>query len=450
MAGSTFGHLFSMITFGESHGPYIGVVIDGIRPGIPIDEEEIQREMQRRRPGQSEVTTPRQESDRAMIISGVFEGKTTGTPLCILVRNEDQRSKDYSNIRDIYRPGHASYTFLKKYGIFDYRGGGRSSGRETASRVAAGAVAKQILRQYGISFHAFTRKIGPYEAKVINYDVIESNPVRCPDADVALQMVEYIRSVAEEGDSVGGIVELHIKGIPSGLGDPVFGKLDAELGKAMLSIGAVKGVEFGSGFAVSSMKGSENNDPFTVDERGIHPATNKAGGVLGGISTGEDVILRLAVKPPSSIRKKQLSVTHDGEFIDFSIEGRHDPCICPRVVPVAEAMAALVILDLLLIQQQIQQPVSSMEFIRREIDLVDRQLLLLIHARNQLARKLGNMKKRSGVDIVCPEREREILTQLETDGRILGLPSEVIQTIWRELFQLSYAAQQEGESDEAG
>jgi chorismate synthase len=296
MAGSRYGSLFSMITFGESHGPYIGVVIDGIKPGLSIDIAEIQREMQRRRPGQSSVSTPRDEKDRAEIVSGVFEGKTTGTPICVLIRNEDQRSKDYSKLAEIFRPGHAAFTYLKKYGIFDYRGGGRASGRETATRVAAGAIAKQILREYGVGFHGFVRKIGPYEAQEVDYSVIEQNPVRCPDAQIAQKMEAYIREVAEQGDSVGGIVELHITGLPAGLGDPVFEKLDAELAHGLMSIGATKGIEFGSGFKAAEMLGSENNDVFHVDQNGaVMPRTNNAGGLLGGISTGQDVVLRLAV-----------------------------------------------------------------------------------------------------------------------------------------------------------
>ena len=386
MAGSRYGSLFSIMTFGESHGPCIGVVIDGIRPGLPIDIAEIQREMQRRRPGQSSVSTPRDEKDRAEIVSGVFEGKTTGTPICVLIRNEDQRSKDYSKLAEIFRPGHAAFTYLKKYGIFDYRGGGRASGRETATRVAAGAIAKQVLREYGIQFYGFVRKIGPYEAQQIDYNIIEQNPVRCPDAAMAEKMETFIRKVAEQGDSVGGIVELHITGLPPGLGDPVFEKLDAELAHGLMSIGATKGIEFGSGFKAAEMLGSENNDVFHVDEGGnIMPRTNNAGGLLGGISTGQDVVLRLAVKPPSSINKVQHTVDKFGNPVELSVGGRHDPCICPRVVPVAEAMAAIVILDLLLIQQQIQQ--NQQFTAQQELDLVDAQLALLIQKRLMLGQQ---------------------------------------------------------------
>ncbi len=393
MAGNRFGSLFSIMTFGESHGPYIGVVIDGIKPGVPIDLHEIQREMNRRRPGQSRVTTAREEADRAEIISGVFEGKTTGAPICILIKNEDPRSKDYTALKEVFRPGHAAYTYLKKYGIFDYRGGGRASGRETAARVAAGAVAKQALKSYGIEFRAFTRKVGPWEAQMVDYDAIEQNPVRCCDPQIAPRMEEYIRQIAEEGDSVGGIVELHVSGLPAGLGDPVFEKLDAELAHGLMSIGAVKGIEFGEGFRAAGLKGSEMNDPFGVDETGeVAPLSNRAGGILGGISTGQTVVLRLAVKPPSSIKKAQKTVDRKGEEVSLSIEGRHDPCICPRVVPVAEAMAALVILDLLLVQQAISESKEEMDYLENEIGLADAQLLLLLQKRLALSDRLGKLR----------------------------------------------------------
>jgi len=411
MAGSKFGKLYSVMTFGESHGPYIGAVIDGVKPGIPIDIEEIQREMQRRRPGQSKVTTPRNEQDRAMIISGVFEGKTTGTPICVLVKNEDQRSKDYSKIKKIVRPGHAAYTYLKKYGVFDYRGGGRASGRETAMRVAAGAIAKQVLRQYGVEFYGFVQKIGPHEAQTVDYNFIEQNIVRCPDPAVAPRMEKFITQIAEEGDSIGGVVELHIKGLPVGLGDPVFEKIDAELAHALLSIGATKGIEFGSGFRAAEMKGSENNDVFHVDKNGeIVPETNHAGGILGGISTGQDLVLRLAVKPPSSINKVQHTVNQSGETVPLSVGGRHDPCICPRVVPVAEAMAALVILDLLLTQQQIREDQSAN--LQNELDLVDAQLALLIKKRLDLT-KNGNARSSN------EEKLAGFAETLEMDAKML-------------------------------
>ncbi len=426
MAGSKFGSLYSIMTFGESHGPYIGVVIDGVKPGLPIDTDELQREMSRRRPGQSKVTTPRNEKDRAQIVSGVFEGKTTGTPICILIKNEDQRSKDYSKIKEVVRPGHAAYTYIKKYGIFDYRGGGRASGRETATRVAAGAIAKQVLRQYGIDFRGFVRKVGPYEAQKIDYDIIEQNPVRTCDPDAAVKMETYIRKAAEDGDSVGGVVELHIKGLPVGLGDPVFEKIDAELAHGLMSIGAIKGIEFGSGFAAAEMKASENNDVFHQSQNGdIQPKTNHAGGILGGISTGQDIVLRIAVKPPSSINKIQNTVNWSGEEVPLSIGGRHDPCICPRVVPVAEAVAALIILDLLLVQQNIQTENGDSEAIQNEIDLVDAQLLLLLKKRRDLTEKSARLQTEKNLS-AKPSISASIIDQYSEE---LGLDKLVINNI---------------------
>lgn len=429
MAGNKFGSLFSMMTFGESHGPYIGVVIDGIKPGLPIDIEEIQQEMNRRRPGQSSLTTPRDEKDRVQIISGIFGGKTTGTPICILIQNEDQRSKDYSQLKEVFRPGHAAYTYLKKYGIFDYRGGGRASGRETATRVAAGAIAKQVLWQYGIEFRGFTRKIGHIEAKTVEYDFIEKNPVRCCDPVIAGEMESYIQQIAEEGDSIGGVVELHITGLPAGLGDPVFDKLDAELAHGLMSIGAIKGIEFGSGFYSAEMRGSENNDPFHVDEQNnITPKSNHAGGILGGISTGQEIVLRLAVKPPSSIRKPQQTVDQSGNALSLSIEGRHDPCICPRVVPVAEAMVALVILDLLLTQEALSKEQIHHEMLAGEIQATDTQLLLLLKRRLQLSAALAPIHRETESESTL---EVEALREL---ARELELKEDMVERIWREIW----------------
>lgn len=431
MAGSKLGTLFSITTFGESHGPFIGVVIDGVRPGIPIDEAELQKQMSRRRPGQSALTTPRNEADQAEIISGVFGGKTTGTPLCILIRNSDQRSRDYDALKDVFRPGHAAYTFLKKYGIFDYRGGGRASGRETATRVAAGAIARQILKSRQVEFYGFTRQIGPHIAATVDYAEIENNPVRCPDRLAAAQMEACIRQVADEGDSIGGVVEVHILGLPAGLGDPVFEKLEAELAHALMSIGAVKGVEFGSGFRVAEMRGSENNDLFTVAGGEVIPATNHAGGTLGGISTGQAVVVRLAVKPPSSIRKPQRTVDRFGKEQVLSVEGRHDPCICPRVVPVAEAMAALVILDLLLMQDEIRQD-DGREDLRRRLTLTDAQLLLLLRHRMELSRQVGGVGE-----------DEFSLTETAAE---LGLPENFVRSLWQQI-QRGTPATIEGEGE---
>jgi len=342
------------MTFGESHGPALGVVIDGVPPLLELSEADIQADLDRRRPGQSEITTQRRESDRVEILSGIFEGKTTGTPLAMLIQNQDQRSQDYSNIMDAYRPGHADYTYQMKYGIRDYRGGGRSSGRETAARVAAGAVAKKYLAQAGIKITAYTIAVGPVRTDKRDYGVIEQNLVRAPDMDAAQRMVQVIEDAHQACDSVGGVIEARVQGCPPGLGDPVFGKLNARLAHAVMSIGTIRGIEFGDGFAAALLKASEHNDPFTVQEGRAVPATNHAGGILGGISTGADIVLRAAVKPPSSIALHQKTVDKNNEEVEIQVRGRHDPCLCPRIVPVIEAMIALTLADCYLIQKSMR------------------------------------------------------------------------------------------------
>ncbi|OZB95170.1 chorismate synthase [Paenibacillus sp. XY044] len=341
MPGSTFGERFKMTTFGESHGEAIGVIIEGVTPGIELNEEDIQVQMDRRKPGQSSVTTPRKEYDKVRILSGVFEGRTTGTPLSIMLNNTDMRPSAYDDIKDMFRPGHADFSYQKKYGIRDYRGSGRASGRETAGRVAAGAVARKLLERRGVSVMSYTTEIAGIRCNTFDPDAIERNPVRACDPEAAEKMIERIEQLAAEGDSCGGIVECRISGAPAGLGEPVFDKLDAELAKAMLSIGAIKGIEFGTGFRAASMLGSEHNDQ--MDENGF--TTNHAGGIVGGISTGADIIFRVVVKPTSSISKPQRTVDMDGNEREITTIGRHDPCICPRVVPVIEAMACMVIED---------------------------------------------------------------------------------------------------------
>lgn len=354
MAGNTIGQLFRVTTFGESHGPAVGVVIDGVPPGLDLSADDIQKELDRRRPGQSDVTTPRHEPDKAEILSGVFEGKTTGTPLAVLIRNIDQQSKDYSNLLNIFRPGHADFTFFKKFGIRDHRGGGRASGRETACRVAAGAVAKKILLLSGIRTVAYTKEIGGISGSTVDLDAIDTNAVRAADSAAAAAMIQRIQEVQREGDSLGGIIEILVQGCPAGLGEPVFDKLNARLAHAVMSIGAVKGIEFGDGFAAARQKGSQNNDAFVKTDAGVHSATNHAGGILGGISNGETIILRIAVKPASSIGQEQKTVNKDGVQETIKISGRHDPCLCPRMVPVAEAMVNLVLVDCLLLQKTVQ------------------------------------------------------------------------------------------------
>ena len=356
MAGSSYGTIFRVTTWGESHGKGIGAVVDGCPAGLPLSEEDIQAYLDRRKPGQSKFTTARQEGDQVEILSGVFEGKTTGTPIALEVRNKDQRSKDYGNIMDVYRPGHADYTFDQKYGFRDYRGGGRSSGRETAGRVAGGAVAAKLLESLGIRVYAYTRSIGPIEIATERMDLAErdKNRLYMPDARAALEAEAYLERLMAEKDSSGGVVECVIEGLPAGIGEPVFEKLDANLAKAILSIGAVKGFEIGSGFGAAAMRGSENNDAFAAAGRGgTSPAavkrTNHAGGTLGGISDGSPVIFRAAFKPTPSIARPQHTVDRFGREQEIEIRGRHDPIIVPRAVVVVEAMAALTAADLLLL-----------------------------------------------------------------------------------------------------
>ena len=354
MAGNTFGQVFKVTTFGESHGPAIGVILDGVPPDLDLSEPDIQFDLDRRRPGQSKITTQRKESDTVEILSGVFEGKTTGTALAMIIHNKDHRTKDYSDIKNVFRPGHADYTYFMKYGHRDYRGGGRSSGRETACRVAAGAIAKKILRRHNINIVAYTLAVGDIYAQTKDFTVIEQNIVRAPDLKVAKQMIKRIEEARKNCDSIGGIVEAIIHGCPAGLGDPVFDKLNARLSYALMSIGTLRGIEFGLGFEATEMSGSEHNDQFFMDGDKVKMRSNNAGGILGGISTGEDIILRVGVKPPSSIAQKQQTVSTDLKDTSIEVKGRHDPCICPRVVPVVEAMIALTLVDSLMLQKTIR------------------------------------------------------------------------------------------------
>ncbi len=350
MAGNSFGKIFKLTTFGESHGPAIGGIIDGCPAGLSIDFEAIYAEMQRRKPGQSAIVTQRKEEDNVKFLSGIFEGKTTGTPIGFIIENTDQKSKDYSHIKDVYRPSHADYTYDKKYGIRDYRGGGRSSARETACRVLAGAIAKQLLQNIKIT--AYVSSVGKIELKKqyseVDFSEIEKNPVRCPDAEMASKMEDFIKSIRKEGDTVGGTVTCVIQNVPVGLGEPVFDKLHAELGKAMLSINAVKGFEYGSGFAGTSMKGSEHNDAFNEDGS---TKTNHSGGIQGGISNGENIYFKVAFKPVATIMQKQQTIDSKGDKTVAEGKGRHDPCVVPRAVPIVEAMAALVLADFYLLNK---------------------------------------------------------------------------------------------------
>ncbi|MDX2305153.1 MAG: chorismate synthase [Microscillaceae bacterium] len=353
-----YGNIFKISTFGESHGPAIGVVIDGCPAGLAINEAFIQQELDRRRPGQSNIVTQRKEADVFEILSGVFEGKSTGTPICMVIWNEDAKSKDYSHIADKFRPSHADFTYQAKYGIRDYRGGGRSSARETAARVAAGAIAKLLLQTLGVEIQAYVSQVGsiildkPYQE--LDLSQTENNIIRCPDPELAEKMIEYIKEIRKQGDTVGGVVSAVARQVPVGLGEPVFDKLHAELGKAMLSINAVKGFEYGSGFAGVALKGSEHNDLFYQEGDKVRTRSNHSGGIQGGISNGEDIFFRVAFKPVATLMQDQESVNETGESILVSGKGRHDPCVVPRAVPIVEAMTALVLADFYLRNKTVQ------------------------------------------------------------------------------------------------
>jgi chorismate synthase len=350
MAGNTFGHLFRVTTFGESHGGAVGCVVDGCPPNLEISEEEIQKELDRRKPGQSAITTPRKEQDIIHMLSGVFDGKTTGTPILLLANNMDTRSEDYGNLIETYRPGHADFTYDAKYGIRNWKGSGRASARETLARVAAGAIAKKYLREkLGIEILSYVEQVGDIKTdidyEIVTPEKIEANIVRCPDQTTAEKMIQLIESVRDEGDSIGGVIKGVIKHVPAGLGEPVFDKIPAELGHAMMSINAVKGFEIGSGFEGVKLRGSQHNDEFFVDGQIVKTRTNYAGGTLGGITTGQDIYFRVAFKPVSTIMKKQRTVNNKKQEVELEAKGRHDPCVLPRAVPIVDAMSALVIMD---------------------------------------------------------------------------------------------------------
>ena len=349
MAGSTYGNIFKITTWGESHGKALGVVVDGCPAGLELNEDDIQKFLNRRKPGQSKYTTQRKEDDKVEILSGVFEGKTTGTPISMIVKNKDHHSADYSDIASYYRPGHADYTFDAKYGFRDYRGGGRSSGRETIGRVAAGAIASKILEKLGIEMHTYSKSIGNVEIdyKKFNKDEIEKNPVYMPDSDAAKAAEKILGEKMAEMDSCGGIIECIVNNMPAGIGEPVFNKLDANISKAIMSIGAIKGIEIGDGFEVAKMSGSTDNDGFSIENGVISKTSNHAGGILGGMSDGSSIVVRAAVKPTPSIARTQQTINKSGENIDINIKGRHDPIIVPRAVVVVESMVAVTLVDML-------------------------------------------------------------------------------------------------------
>lgn len=353
MAGNSFGQLFKITTFGESHGGAVGVVVDGCPPGLSISREDIQKELDRRKPGQSSITSPRKEQDEIHILSGVFEGKTTGTPILLIAYNKDIRPEDYANLVETFRPGHADYTYHTKYGIRNWMGSGRASARETLARVAAGTIAQKYLKEkFNIEFISYVEQVGDIRTEIdfnkVTKEQVESNIVRCPDPDIAARMISLIEEVKKEGDSIGGVIRGVIRNVPAGLGEPVFDKIPSDLARAMLSINATKGFELGSGFAGVKMRGSVHNDEFYLHEGNIRTRTNYAGGTLGGITTGEDIYFRVAFKPVSTIMKKQRTVNKDNKEVELEAKGRHDPCVLPRAVPIVDAMGALVIMDHLL------------------------------------------------------------------------------------------------------
>jgi chorismate synthase len=352
MQGNTFGKLFSLTTFGESHGAALGGIIDGCPAGLEIDMDFVQSELDRRRPGQSKIVSTRSEADKVEFLSGILEGRTTGTPMGFIIKNDDARSKDYDHNKDAYRPSHADYTYDQKYGMRDHRGGGRSSARETVCRVAAGAVAKLLLRKYNINIQAYTSQVGDIrllkEYHLLDLTNTEANIVRCPDPLIAETMIQKIEQTRKAGDTIGGVISCVVRGMPAGLGEPVFDKLHSDLGKAMLGINAVKGFEYGSGFEGVKMKGSEHNDAFISDEGKVRTSSNHSGGIQGGISNGEDIYFRVAFKPVATIIQEQQTVDKDGNQTQISGKGRHDPCVLPRAVPIVEAMTALVLADHLL------------------------------------------------------------------------------------------------------
>lgn len=355
MAGNTFGKLFSLTSFGESHGKAVGGVIDGCPPGVTVNEEYIQKELDRRRPGQSKITTQRQEADQVEILSGVLDGKSTGTPIGFVIRNKDHRSGDYDNMKNVYRPSHADYTYDAKYGTRDHRGGGRSSARETIARVVAGAIAKQALSDLGISITAFSSKVGEFKVdedySKLDFSEIENNIMRCPDAEIAKKMIDIVDELRKQGDTIGGVITCVVQGCPVGLGEPAFDKLHAQLGHAMLSINAVKGFEYGSGFAGTELFGSQHNDSFINEDGKITVTKNHSGGIQGGISNGADIYFNVAFKPVATLLQEQNTVDKSGKETVLKARGRHDPCVLPRAVPIVEAMAAITLLDNILINK---------------------------------------------------------------------------------------------------
>jgi chorismate synthase len=433
MWSNSFGDAFRITTFGESHGPAVGAVLDGVMPGLPLDQADVQAELERRRPGLTPGASQRREPDQVEILSGVFEGRTTGAPVALLVRNLDARPEDYQRLRELFRPGHGDQTWLAKYGVRDWRGGGRLSGRETVARVAAGAVARQVLKPYGVSVRGRVVSIADVVAEQRDPEQVLDDPLRCGDPLAAERMSARIREAEAAGDSLGGVVEVVARGVPAGWGDPVFGKLDAMLAQGLMSIGAVKGVEVGDGFALAASRGSLANDPILAGA----PGSNHAGGILGGISNGAPVVVRLAIKPTPSIRLPQETVTTRGETTEISVTGRHDVCLCPRVVPVAEAMVALVLADACLAQQALQGAAADLAALRLEIDRADAELLRVLAYRAGLVRQAVQLKRAGRLPLRDAAREAEILEAWRGRALDLGLDPEGAARLARLVLRLT-------------
>ncbi len=432
MSGSTFGKFLKIITFGESHGPYVGVVMDGVRPNIPISKEEIERELKRRRPSFHFSSTDRKERDEVEILSGVFEGKTTGHPICIVVKNKNYRSEDYENIKNLFRPGHADFALFKKYGIRDFRGGGRLSGRETVGRVIAGSICKKILSEYKIHIYGGVIQIGDVQAEIFDRNFVEKNPLKFSDPGKFREAEKLLKGIKKRGDSIGGKVKIFVEGLMPGIGDPVFDKLDALLTAGIMSIGSVKGVEIGRGFKVSEMKGSENNDQFS--QKGF--LTNNSGGILGGISNGDRIEITFSVKPTPSISIEQSFLSETGDIVKGKIAGRHDLCICPRIVPVAESMVAIVLTDSILYQEKIKN-MDEIEKKRMIVDLIDVEILNLLSQRFKVTGEIMELKIKNKKPAFSKDREEEILNLCREFSEISGVDEEKIIKIYKKILELS-------------
>ena len=426
MKSNSFGRYFGITTFGESHGPAIGVVIEDVKSGIEFPLNEIQKALDSRKPGKRQFTSSRKEEDKIVILSGVFEGKTTGMPICLVVYNKDMRSEDYEHLKNLFRPGHADYTYFKKFKIYDYRGGGRASGRETISRVAASGLVEDLLKN--IHINCYPIQIGKYILK--NYDLNFQNNLYWHDKSNIEELQNYLDSIQKKGDSAGGIVEVKIENLPAGLGDPVFEKLDANLSKAILSIGSVKGIEFGDGFIMANLKGSEANDQININ--GF--LSNHTGGILGGISTGQNLIFRFVVKPTSSINIPQKTITKNGKEVSFISKGRHDTCIIPRIIPVAKAMVKLVLADAISYQKLVENQHLDLKDYREEIDKIDEDILIALFRRKEISELIGKFKAEKNIEIQDSEREKELLKNLRKKAKTWNLNEEYVEKIWKTII----------------